>query len=273
MTTWYRPSILERASQTSQSFHQSPWRPRVAAAVTHLGVSLLIGTLAFSTVYFFWYPHAFWEMSGGRSLFFLVLGVDVVIGPMITLTIFNPKKSRRALTFDLAVIGVLQTAALCYGVWTIAQARPLFAVFNVDRITIVTASDLKAPDMLAAERKEFRSIPWLGPKLIATRHARNSDETLERVDSATAGRDVPQLPKYYVPYSEANAEVIAHTHPLATLPDKNPGKRLEVLDAISRLGRDPQELGFLPTVARNDWVAVIDRKSGAVLDYWPFNGF
>jgi hypothetical protein len=248
-------------------------RSRAAAATVHLGISFALGVMAFLAVYFVWYPHAFWEMSGGRSLFFLVLSVDIVIGPLITLTIYNPRKSRRALAFDLTVIGVLQTAALCYGVWTIAQARPLFAVFNVDRITVVTASDLKDADMLAAERPQFRSIPWSGPKLIATRHAKNSDETLERVSSATAGRDVPELPKYYIPYSEAVPEVLAHLHALNTLADKNPEQRAKVQAAISGLHRDPQELGFLPTIARKDWVAIVDKKSAAVVGYWPFNGF
>ncbi len=258
---------LERPLQATGS------RSRFAAAAVHLGISFVLGTLAFLAVYFVWYPHAFWEMSGGRSLFFLVLSVDIVIGPMITFTIYNAKKSRRALAFDLTVIGLLQTAALCYGVWTIAQARPLFAVFNVDRITVVTASDVTQSDMSAAERPEFRSIPWSGPKLIATRHAKTSDETLDRVSSATAGRDVPELPKYYIPYSEAVPEVLAHLHALSTLADKNPEQRAKVQAAIDGLARDPKELGFLPTIARKDWVAIVDRKTGALVAYLPFNGF
>lgn len=258
---------IARGKQTDQ-FHS-----RRAAAAIHLGISLLIGLVAFSVVRFIWYPNAFWEMSGGRNLFFLIVSVDIVIGPLITLTIFNPKKSRRALAFDLAIIGVLQIAALSYGVWTIAQARPLFAVFNVDRITVVTASDLTASDLAAAERSEFQSLPWFGPRLIAVRHAKNGTETNERIDSAMAGRDVPQLPKYYIPYAEANAEVLQHLHPLNTLAEKNPQKRDAVQAAISHLGRDAGDLGFLPTVARNDWIAVVDTKTAAILDYLPFNGF
>ena len=274
MPTWFAGSRLDHNDlQVERARGGTHSRSRVAAAVAHLGISFVLGAAAFLTVYFVWYPHAFWEMSGGRNLFFLVLSVDIVIGPMITFTIVTPNKSRRALVFDLIVIALLQAAALCYGVWTIAQARPLFAVFNVDRINIVVATELKASDMSAAERPEFQTIPWSGPQLVATRHARNSDETLERVDSASAGRDVPELPKYYVPYSEAVPEVLAHLRPLDTLADKNPDKRAQVQHAIATLGRDPLQLGFLPTIARNDWVAIVDRKTGAVLNYLPFNGF
>jgi hypothetical protein len=246
---------------------------RFAAAAIHLCISLLIGVAAFTIVHFVWYPDAFWQMSGGRSLFFLVVSVDIVIGPLITLTIFNPKKSRRALVVDLAIIGVLQIAALSYGVWTIAQARPVFAVFNVDRVTVVTAGELSASDLSTAERPEFKSLPWLGPRLIAVRHAKDGAEQIERIDLAMAGRDVPQLPKYFIPYGEASAEVLRRVHPVNTLADKNPEKRDAVETAISQLGRDPRELGFLPTVARGDWVAVVDTKSAEILGYLPFNGF
>jgi len=246
---------------------------RWAAAAIHLGISFLIGLAAFAVVHFVWYPNAFWQMSGGRSLFFLVVSVDIVIGPLITLTIFNPKKSRRALALDLTIIAVLQIAALSYGVWTIAKARPLFAVFNVDRITVVTASELTASDMAAAQRPEFKSLPWFGPQLIAVRHAQNAAETNERIELAMAGRDVPQLPKYYIPYGEATAEVLRHVQPLSALAEKNAQKRDAVQAAISHLGHDIGDLGFLPTVARGDWVAVVDMKTAAIIDYLPFNGF
>ncbi len=251
----------------------APVHSRLAAAGIHLGISLLIGAAAFLLVRFVWYSDSFWQMSGGRSLFFLVVSVDIVIGPLITLTIFNPRKSRRALAFDLVVIGTLQVVALSYGVWTIAQARPLFAVFNVDRITVVTASELRGSDMATAERPEFRALPWLGPKLIAVRHATNAAETNDRIASAMAGRDVPQLPKYFVPYQEARDEVLRHLQPLNALVEKNAGKQKEVQAAISRLGPDTANLGFLPTVARGDWVAIIDRRTAAVIQYLPFNGF
>jgi hypothetical protein len=246
---------------------------RLMAAAIHLGISLLIGVAAFLVVHFIWYPNPYWQMSGGRSLFFLVVSVDIVIGPLITLAIFNPKKSKRALAFDLVIIGVLQIAALSYGIWTIAAARPLFAVFNVDRISVITASDLRNADMAAAERPEFKSLPWFGPRLIAVRRAKSPVESNERITSAMAGRDVPLMPKYYIPYEEAHDEILRHVQPLNTLEDKNPQNRNAVKEAIAHIGRDIGELGYLPTVARGDWVAIIDTKTAAVIEFLPFNGF
>ena len=46
-------------------------------------------------------------------LILLMIGVDVVIGPLLTLIVFDPKKKH--LKFDLVVIAALQLAALAYG--------------------------------------------------------------------------------------------------------------------------------------------------------------
>ena len=50
---------------------------------------------------------------------FLVVGIDVVLGPLLTLIVFHPKK--KSLIWDLAVIVAVQLGALGYGVWVMAQ--------------------------------------------------------------------------------------------------------------------------------------------------------
>ena len=69
--------------------------------------------------------------------FFLVMSVDVVLGPVLTFAVFNRAKGVRHLRRDLAVIGVLQTAALAYGLHTVYIVRPVAMVFEVDRFRLV----------------------------------------------------------------------------------------------------------------------------------------
>ncbi len=78
--------------------------------------------LAALLVFGLWYPYPFREISGGRELFLLIVGVDVVMGPLITLAVFNPSKSRREKILDFSLIGLLQTGALVYGLWAVALA-------------------------------------------------------------------------------------------------------------------------------------------------------
>jgi len=51
-------------------------------------------------------------------LFLIVVTVDVILGPLITLAVFNGVKPWTELRRDLAMVGVLQLAALGYGLWS-----------------------------------------------------------------------------------------------------------------------------------------------------------
>jgi hypothetical protein len=106
---------------------------RFSAATIHLGLSLLVAALAALLVFLVWYPYPYREISGGRDLFLLLVAVDVIMGPLLTLTIFNLKKPKGELRRDLAVIGLLQLAALGYGLCTMAVARPVHLVFEIPR--------------------------------------------------------------------------------------------------------------------------------------------
>ena len=102
-----------------------PLKYRLRASAIHLAISLSVATLAALLVFGWWYPYPYRELSGGRELFALVVAVDVVLGPLITLVIFNVAKTRRHLMMDFTVIGLLQVAALAYGLWTVFVARPV----------------------------------------------------------------------------------------------------------------------------------------------------
>jgi hypothetical protein len=119
--------------------------PRVIAATNaagiHLLCSLLIAALAGGLVFGLWYPFPYRELSGGRELFLLIIAVDVVCGPLLTLVLFNPTKPRGELWRDLGLVALIQLGALGYGLWTVWQARPLFLVQEVDRFKVVAAPD------------------------------------------------------------------------------------------------------------------------------------
>ena len=113
------------------------WRSRLRAATIHLGLSAIVAVLAALLVFALWYPWPYGEISGGRELFRLVVAVDVVLGPLITFTIFNRAKPRRELRRDLAVVVLLQLAGLGYGLWTVQLARPVHLVYELDRFRVV----------------------------------------------------------------------------------------------------------------------------------------
>jgi hypothetical protein len=69
----------------------NPWKDRLQASAAHFALSLLVAALAAALVFGVWYPYPYREISGGRELFFIIVAVDVVMGPLLTFAVFNRK--------------------------------------------------------------------------------------------------------------------------------------------------------------------------------------
>ena len=106
-----------------------PWREKWRAFAVHFAVTLAVGLCAAAVIFRVWYPDPFDDIIGGAELFTLVVGCDLALGPLVSLVIYNSRKSRGKLVFDYTVVGLLQLAALAYGVWIVAGARPVYVAF------------------------------------------------------------------------------------------------------------------------------------------------
>jgi len=144
------------------------WGDRLKASALHLGLSLCIAALAALLVFAVWYPNPYREISGGRELFLLLVAVDVILGPLITLAVFNRKKPHRELRRDLAIVAVIQLAALGYGLWTVALARPVHMVFEYKNFRMVHAVDVP-PELLPQTPAGVEALPLTGPTLLGLR--------------------------------------------------------------------------------------------------------
>lgn len=113
---------------------------RWQAFATHLFISLLIFLVLLSIIVFLWYPGVFIHFGGYQGII-IVAGVDLVLGPLLTLIVFN--KTKPSLKMDLSIIACLQLSALSYGVWEIYNQQPIFQVLSYNSLNIVTRSELK----------------------------------------------------------------------------------------------------------------------------------
>ena len=83
---------------------------RWKAASIHLSISILVGLLVLALLFLVWYPEPYFEAAGGQHLIVVLLGVDLVLGPLMTLILF--KSGKWGMRFDLWMIGIIQSAAL-----------------------------------------------------------------------------------------------------------------------------------------------------------------
>lgn len=245
------------------------WR----AASFHLLCSIFVALVAGALVFGLWYPFPYRELSGGRGLFFLVVSVDVVCGPLLTLVLFNPAKPRAELWRDLGLVALIQLAALGYGLSTVWQARPLFLVQELDRFKVVMAPDLN-PAAVAALPVALQP-GWLsGPILVAIRAPKDEQER-EKVmfEAVQGGADYGERPEFYLPYQgEAALKSLRRAKPLAAFLQKAPEQVPAARALAIERGADMGQWLVLPVVGRQQWVAILNRQ-GQIQGFLPGDGF
>ncbi|RYH52636.1 MAG: hypothetical protein EON54_14380, partial [Alcaligenaceae bacterium] len=170
-------------------------RVRIAshAALIHLGLSALVAMAGGVLVFGIWYPFPYRQLAGGTELFLLIVVVDVVCGPLLTMVLFSPHKGRRELVTDVGLVIFVQLAALMYGLYSLAQARPVYLAYEVDRFRVVSTADIQAGE-LKPELGGFHQLPWLGPQIIGIREPRDAEEKLKSLDLSLQGNEPSARP-------------------------------------------------------------------------------
>jgi len=128
---------------------------RLRAAGIHLGISAIIFLAALYLILVQWYPGFHFGVDGGWRGVRIMASVYLVLGPMLTLIIFNPLKARKLIVFDLACIGAMQFAALAWGVYAIHGQRPVVVSFYQGTFLSSTDAPLKLETYDLAELKRL----------------------------------------------------------------------------------------------------------------------
>ena len=249
-------------------------KDRLRASAIHLGISLGIAALAALLVFGLWYPYPYRDISGGRELFLLVTVVDVVIGPLVTLVIFNRAKSRRHLMMDFSVVGLLQLAALSYGLWTVFVARPVHLVFEYHRMAVVHAVDV-APAQLSQAPTELQALPLTGPTLLSLRPFQTPDEQINStVQAISGGIAQAAQPALWQPYDAAKSDILKDAKPLAQLKARFPDQAAVIDSAVAKTGLQANSLGYLPLLAhKSAWTVLIDLTTAQPVGFLPMDAF
>ena len=232
------------------------------AAALHLIGSVAVALLAAALVFWFWFPYPYRELAGGRELFLLIIAVDVVCGPLLTMVLYNPAKPRAELWRDLGLVVIIQLAALGYGLHVVWQSRPVYLVQEIDRFKVITAPEL-LDESVASLSTALQPRWYAGPLTVAIREPKDEEERKQVLfESVQGGRDYAERPEFYLPYEgAAELKSLQRAKPLAAFLDKQPSQRRAAADLAASKGLDMAQLVYLPVVGRQDWVAVLDAQA------------
>lgn len=247
------------------------WRSRFLAGGIHLAISLTVAMVIAALILGVWYPFPYYSISGGLKLFGMVAGIDAIVGPLLTLVVFDRAKPRAELLRDMAVITALQIGALAYGMHTVFEARPIGLVFEVDRFRAITANEVLTQELPLAP-PGLRHLPLRGPRIVATRQP-NPEEKPRAFELALAGYDLGQRPSFWVPYEASRAQALQRSRPIDDLIEHHPQDASAIRAELHRLGIPTGQLRFLPLQARSgDWVVVLDQR-GTPIGFLAQDGF
>jgi hypothetical protein len=238
---------------------------RYRAALIHLSVSAIVGASLAALCWFVWYPKPMLTAVGGHEIFMLILGIDVVLGPLLTLVVF--KSGKRTLKFDLAVIAALQIAALVYGLHTLLQARPVYLASNGSEFQVVLATEITEANL----KKANASLPWFGPKLVGTIEPtdKHDKDELEFVTEMGGGRG--HFPKLHASYESTATSVLQKSLPIQQLIEKNKSRASEIDSWLRARGHTVTSAVYQPLRIRaSEFAMILDRNDGSIVGIGEF---
>lgn len=225
----------------------------------HLFISNLIAIFVVGLIFFVWYPSPLANAVGVTHIFLMMLVIDVVVGPILVLVVY--KEGKKSFKFDLTVIIFLQISALCYGVYSIEQGRPVWIAYNVDRFELIRKNEIFAENILKAN-KQYQHVSWFKPKFVAVELAKESKQRNDDLFAEVLGGiSLAQRPERYVDFSNAKPQIQERAQSLTELEKYN-----NSIDVRKVLATYPRADAYLPLKASTeDMVVLVNKQSGTVV--------
>jgi len=238
---------------------------KLRAFLIHLSISATVVGVVFAVIFFAWYPDPYFQIAGTRRVVLVLMGVDLVLGPLLTLILF--KSGKPSLVFDLSVIALIQLSALIYGTNIIYKERPYFVVFTVDRFMVVPENDV---DLSQVVYEELKNKPWRGPIFAFANLPESEEERQALFTEVLNGKpDIDRRPEYWSPYADSVDQVMFRATALTELKTQGEEIANEVEKVIQRHSNGDR-LVYLPivsTASTSAFPLILDPTSQESVDF------
>lgn len=194
---------------------------RLRAAGIHLFLSAIVFAIALYLILVHWYPGFHFTVDGGWQGVRIMAAVDLVLGPVLTLIVFNPRKARRLIAFDLACIGIAQLAALVWGFYAVHSQHPVAVSWHGGAFHAVTAEPLRIESY---DTVQLKTLSDERPALVYVAAPANADEEARvSLQMMVGGAAEYEDPFFFRPFGEHWNEVKAAGRSAEDLRKTQPG--------------------------------------------------
>lgn len=234
---------------------------RTRAGLSHFLLSLMIVSIVVFTLLFFWYPAPFFTAEGGWQGLKIIAGVDLVLGPLLTLIIFDITKSKAKLMGDLTFIAVLQISALAWGVNTIYSQRPVAVVFWENEFLTVTAKDL-------GELTTLEQFEGSSPVLIYAKKPRDLaglKALSKRINEQ--GKSPHHQVVLYQPLLSYYADIKDFQVDINEIINFSPRMKADLMAILAKSGKEISDYDYFPLRSKYNTVILMFSHDGQLLNH------
>ena len=175
---------------------------RFAAFAIHLAISFVMFLVLAAVIKFLWYPGVLFATEGGWDGIKLIAGVDLVIGPTLTLMVYNVAK--KELKRDLAIIGLLQAACIVGGMGTVAYSRPIAVIYAAGTFFVATQQRFDNHDI---DTNQIELLQQRKPVWITVDIPEDEKERLRFLQDWAIKGGFDLATSYYQPYDKATQQM------------------------------------------------------------------
>lgn len=231
---------------------------RIKYFLGHLTFSILIAIICLILVFGVWYQPPLAKAVNVTHLFLMMLCIDVIIGPLLSLLVY--KEGKKSLKFDLSVILIIQLCALAVGIYSMAQGRPAWIAFHADRFELIRNNEIvvQSTDKISPE---YESPSWYGVQYVAVKKPSNQNQKNDDMFiEALGGVSLAQMPARYEDIDEQKIWIQQHTIPFHKLSKYNSKEQIDRM-----LKQYPDAIGYLPLKASAvDMSVLVDENAKAI---------
>jgi hypothetical protein len=236
---------------------------RFTATFLHFTISLIIFSFFLAVLLTYWYPAPFFTASGGWQGLKIVAAIDLILGPSLTLIIYNRNKSKLELGTDLSIIACIQLAALIWGVTTVYSQRPIAAVFWEDSFYTVPASALEKQGINLDTLDKYGTDE---PFYIFAEQPKTLEEKQELIDSILKERIPPyQQIARYRPIELHYNDIFKRSVNIHEIIEYNLEMKKEIDDVISQSNTSLNENYYISLQSKYHNIILVFSQTGELL--------
>lgn len=229
---------------------------RFAAGLFHFSLSFFIFSIFIFVLLKFWYPAPYFTASGGWQGLKIVAAIDLVMGPALTLIVFNTKKSKKELFLDFSIIAFMQVAALLWGITTIYNQRPIAAVFWDNGFYTVPASALLQQGINLEELEKFGTEK---PVYIYAQQPQTAEQQEALIASILKDKIPPYQQLYrFKPIEQHYEDIYKHNVDILEIISTNSDMKDEIDEVLKKTGTSLHD---------NHYIALISKYRNIILVY------